>query len=89
LETQGEYLKRLNGAIYLQAIDDGQIQTYLEQSNRGALWETLKHQPELLELARSPLFLLMLVVAYQGQLIQNTDELYQFNVKLHRIVLPR
>jgi hypothetical protein len=81
LEARGEYLKRLNGAITLQALDDEQIRTYFEDSNRGPLWDTLKNQPELLALARSPLFLLMLVVAYQGQPIQNTDELLDLYIE--------
>ena len=81
LEAQGEYLKRLQGAITLQALDDEQIRTYFEKSHRGPLWDTLKNQPELLDLARSPLFLLMLLVAYQGQPIQNTNELLDLYIE--------
>ncbi len=81
LEAQGEYLKRLNGAIYLKALNDEQIHTYFEASNRGPLWDTVKNQPELLELARSPLFLLMLVVAYQGQPIHNTGQLLDLYIE--------
>ena len=81
LQTQGEYLKRLNGAIYLQELDDDQIQSYFKVSNREHLWDTLKNQPMLLELARSPLFLLMFVVAYQGQPIQTIDELLDLYIE--------
>ncbi|MGF1459429.1 MAG: NACHT domain-containing protein, partial [Leptolyngbyaceae cyanobacterium] len=82
LEARGEYLKRLNGAITLQALDDEQICTYFENSNRGPLWDTLKNQPELLALARSPLFLLMLVVAYQGQPIHNPNKLLDLYIDI-------
>ena len=81
LQTQGEYLKRISGAIYHQALDDDQIQNYFKDSNREHLWDALKNQPALLELARSPLFLLMFVVAYQGQPIQTTDELLDLYIE--------
>ncbi|MGP1385865.1 MAG: NACHT domain-containing protein [Thainema sp.] len=69
LEAQSEYLKRLNGAIYLQELDDEQIEDYLDTPDLKSLWNALLRQPILLRLMRSPLFLLMLVVVYQGQLI--------------------
>jgi hypothetical protein len=95
LEAQGEYLRRLKGAIYLQELDDLKIQDYLAESKRGALWETLKFQPALLEQIRSPLFLLMVVVVYQrppttyqgqpityqGQPIRNTAELLDLYIE--------
>jgi NACHT domain len=37
LEAQGEYLKGLNGAIYLQKLDDEQIQRYLEPIRKPGL----------------------------------------------------
>lgn len=75
IETQGEFLKRLNGAIYLKELSNKQIQDYLQRSSREQLWNTLQHNLELLALARSPFFLLILVVAYQGQSIHNTRDL--------------
>ncbi|WP_238549383.1 NACHT domain-containing protein [Acaryochloris marina] len=80
LEQQGEYLKQLNGAIYLQALEDDQIHDYLHklklpERKRDSLWEALQSQPELMKLAHSPLFLLILVVAYKGQNISSTEEL--------------
>ncbi|MEO0537703.1 MAG: NACHT domain-containing protein [Cyanobacteria bacterium P01_A01_bin.123] len=75
LEAENESLKRLNGAIYLQALDDEQIQDYLQRLNRVPLWNALQSQPDLLELVRSPLFLLILVVAYQGQTISSVEAL--------------
>ncbi|MEO0988119.1 MAG: NACHT domain-containing protein [Cyanobacteria bacterium J06639_14] len=85
LEAENESLKRLNGAIYLQALGDDQIQDYLQRLNRAPLWNALQSQPDLLELVRSPLFLLILVVAYQGQPISSVDELLDtyINKQLH------
>jgi len=81
LEVQGEYLKRLNGAIYLQQLDDNQIADYLNACNKGSLWDILQNQPQLLKLVRSPLFLLMLVVAYQGESIESTDQLLDLYIE--------
>ncbi len=81
LQAETEYLKRLKGAIYLQELDDEQIKNYLSDCNRSSLWESLKCQPSLLKLVRSPLFLLMLVVAYQGQTIQNKEQLLDLYIE--------
>ena len=81
IEVQGECLKRLNGAIYLEPLNETQIQSYLNRTNRGPLWDILKNQPALLNLTRSPLFLLMLVVAYQGQPIQNAKQLLDLYIE--------
>ena len=81
LQDKGEYLKRLNGAIYLQELDDNQIRNHFKNSNREHLWDTLNNQPALLELVRSPLFLLMFIVAYQGQPIQTTDGLLDIYIE--------
>ena len=75
LEQQGEKLRRLQGAIYLQSLSDQQIEAYCQKTERPHLWIALEDQPELLELARSPLFLLMLIVVYQGQTIQSKAQL--------------
>ncbi|WP_299488170.1 NACHT domain-containing protein [Acaryochloris sp. IP29b_bin.137] len=82
IEAQGEYLKRLNGAIYLQPLEDNQILDYLNRSNRNSLWNTLISQPNLLELARSPFFLLLLAIAYQGQSILSPEEL--LDIYIHK-----
>lgn len=75
LEQQGEKLRRLQGAVYLQSLSGQQIEAYFQKTERPHLWIALEDQPELLELARSPLFLLMLVVVYQGQTIQSKEQL--------------
>ena len=74
---QGEaQLAELQGAILLQPITEPQIQAYLQDLNRASLWENLQHQPDLLQLARLPLFLTMLIVAYQGQPIRTPADLF-------------
>ena len=71
-------LEQLNGAIYLQSLSDEQIQQYLKSLNRSSIWnKTIVNAPSLLELCRKPLFLTMLVVAYQGRAIKNDSELFE------------
>ncbi|EAZ94255.1 NACHT domain-containing protein [Crocosphaera chwakensis] len=74
-------LDELNGAIYLQKLTDQQIYKYLDNLKRSSLWENLQQDSDLLELARSPLFLSMLVVAYQGNAIRNPQELFNAYIK--------
>jgi hypothetical protein len=71
-----EQLSELHGAICLQELSDGQIRDYLHQLNRGDLWQSVQNNPEFLELARTPLLLSMMVVAYQGRSIQTKQELF-------------
>jgi DNA polymerase III delta prime subunit len=71
-----EQLSELHGAVCLQELCDGQIQDYLHQLNRRDLWQSIKNNLEFLELARTPLFLSMMVVAYQGRAIQTKEELF-------------
>jgi len=55
------------GAICLQPLNDQQIQGYLEKRKRLQLWQPIKNDPDgLLELARSPLLLNLISVAYQN-----------------------
>ena len=74
-------LNQLNGAIYLQAVGSQQIQQYLQDLGRELLWEGIQADPELLKLARSPLFLTMLVIAYQGQPIRDTSSLFHAYIR--------
>ena len=70
-------LDKLNGAIYLQSLTDEQIQQYLQSLNRSRIWnETVVNEPDLQKLVRKPLFLNMLVIAYQGRAIKSYSELF-------------
>ena len=75
-EQGGAQLRQLNGAIYLQAVGAQQIQQYLKNLGREQLWHDIQNDPDLLQLAESPLFLTMLVIAYQGQPIRDTEALF-------------
>ena len=75
-------LRQLRGAIYLQAIRPKQIQQYLHDLKQEKLWKQIQMKPNLLELAQSPLFLTMLVVAYQDQPIR--DEASLFNAYIQK-----
>ena len=69
--------KQLRGAIYLQPATTNQIRSYLKDLNRESLWSNIQVQPALLELAKTPLFLMMLVVAYEERPIRNQRELFE------------
>ncbi|NET39279.1 MAG: NACHT domain-containing protein [Cyanothece sp. SIO1E1] len=69
-------LDELNGAVYLEALREEQIQQYFADLNRLRLWENVRRSPALVELAQKPLFLFMLVVAYQGQPIRTEKDLF-------------
>jgi hypothetical protein len=55
---------QLNGAIRLLPLSDEQIHDYLVRAGRLDLWEGISGTPELFELARSPLLLQIMTVAY-------------------------
>ncbi|MFO8037882.1 MAG: NACHT domain-containing protein [Sodalinema sp.] len=57
----------LNGALILQPLSDSQIQAYLQQAKCDWLWQAIRHDSDIMNpehgLARSPLFLTILVLA--------------------------
>ena len=87
-------LTELNRAIRLQPLTDCKIRDYLKQLSRDDLWQPIQSNPELLELSRSPLFLNITVIAYQGQPIQNRQDLFnayidrRFELPLQKRVYP-
>jgi len=56
---------QLNGAICLLPLGDDQIRQYLLHAESAALWQGISGDQETLELARSPLLLSMISVAYE------------------------
>ncbi len=84
-ETGQVQLDRLNGAVYLELLRENQIQLFFEKLNRPHIWKHIRESSTLQELARNPLFLSMLVVAYQGKPIINETELFDAFIvqKLH------
>jgi DNA polymerase III delta prime subunit len=80
-------LTELKG-IVLENLKAEQIRQYFFKLNRLSLWDSLSNNSTLMELAKKPLFLFMLVVAYQGKTIRNEQEL--FNVYIQKqICEPR
>lgn len=75
-EQGGRQLQQLKGAVYLQSLEPAQIRQYLKDLDREPLWKQIQGQSELLALAQRPLFLTMLVVAYQGQQIRDGAALF-------------
>ncbi|MGD1950756.1 MAG: NACHT domain-containing protein [Leptolyngbyaceae cyanobacterium] len=80
-------LNALNGAIYLEALKEEQVREYFAKLNRLRLWSNVSDNPALLELAKKPLFLFMLVVAYQGNPIRNEQKLFDayINKQIHEL----
>ncbi|MFB2921610.1 NACHT domain-containing protein [Aerosakkonema funiforme] len=60
---------RLHGAVYLRPLSETQIKEYLMKSRSRELWENIKTEPQLLDLAKNPLFLNMMALAYEEILI--------------------
>ena len=66
---------RLNGAIYLRPLNELQIQEYLLSSRSRELWENLKTERDLLVLAKMPVMLSMMTLAYEEILMHSWKRL--------------
>jgi sugar lactone lactonase YvrE len=73
-EQGQEKLKTLNGAVCLQPLNDSQIQQYLRQVGRTSLWQEIKQDETLKELATTPLLLRFIAAAYPQQTPDLTSE---------------
>jgi DNA polymerase III delta prime subunit len=62
---------QLNGAIQLQPLTEAQIRDYLAIADRPELWQSIQADPELFELATTPLFLGMMALSYENLSAQN------------------
>ncbi|MBD2036871.1 hypothetical protein H6F76_17825 [Leptolyngbya sp. FACHB-321] len=65
-EAPDEIRMHLNGAILLQTLTDEQIQAYLTAANQLELWQMLRQDEALWELIRTPLWLSITLLAYEG-----------------------
>ncbi|MBD2347028.1 NACHT domain-containing protein [Anabaena subtropica] len=83
-----EQLTQLHGAICLQPLSDRQIQDYVNDLRRLHVWQEIQRNPEFLELARTPLLLSMMVVAYQGRAIQTKQDLFDAYIERRFNLLP-
>lgn len=56
----------LNGAVCLQLLTYAQVHDYLMDVGCPELWQSIKNEPELLKLVRTPLLLSIMTLAYEG-----------------------
>ena len=68
---------QLKGAILLKALKRSQVRDYLKELKRESIWNNLQQNRDLLRLARIPLFLNLLVAAYQGKAIETREQLFE------------
>jgi hypothetical protein len=61
---------RLHGATFLHPLQEQQIQKYLVACRSKELWEVIKDEPQFLGLAKNPLLLNLMILAYEELLIQ-------------------
>jgi len=55
----------LNMSVELQPFNDKQLQDYLQRTRNDKLWNSIKNNAELSELAQTPFFLNVIVLSYQ------------------------
>ncbi|MGD1809655.1 hypothetical protein ACP6PL_30115 [Dapis sp. BLCC M126] len=60
---------RVNAAVLLQPLTNSQIKDYLFVARSRELWNYIEEEPELLNLAKTPLMLSMMTLAYEEILI--------------------
>ena len=62
---------RLQAAILLKSLTETQIKNYLLEARSRELWYSIEQEPELLRLAKAPLFVSMMALAYEDILIES------------------
>jgi hypothetical protein len=85
---------QLEDAIYLQPLSDEQVCNYLASTKHPELWNHIQTDAELLQLARSPLLLSMLTLAYETRSLQEWRDFslpqerheYLFDVYIERML---
>ncbi len=60
---------RVNGALWLQPLTDTQIREYLYAAKSRELWQAIRSDPPLLDVARTPLNLVIMALADEDILI--------------------
>lgn len=69
---------QLNGAIFLRPLTIPQIQDYLMNARSRELWHNIETDENLLNLAKVPLYLSMMTLAYEEILIMSWKHLQTF-----------
>ncbi len=62
---------KLQAAVLLKPLTETQIQNYLLEARSRELWYSIEKEPELLKLAKVPLLLSMMALAYEDILIES------------------
>jgi predicted NACHT family NTPase len=62
---------RLQAAILLKPLTETQVKNYLLEARSRELWYSIEQEPELLRLAKAPLFVSMMALAYEDILIES------------------
>ncbi len=64
----------LNGAIILQPLTENKIKDFICCTGGEKLWENVRDDPKILELAKSPLLLDVIVISYQEILFEEWNK---------------
>jgi len=91
-----EAVLQLNGAILLRPLTKKQIRTYLMNARSRELWNNIEKDENLLKLAKKPLLLSMMTLAYEEILISSWKRLgtleeqrqYLFNAYIRTQIAP-
>ncbi|EAW38037.1 NACHT domain-containing NTPase [Lyngbya sp. PCC 8106] len=91
-----EAVLQLNGAILLRPLTKKQIRTYLMNARSRELWNNIENDESLLKLAKKPLLLSMMTLAYEEILISSWKRLetleeqrqYLFNAYIRTQIAP-
>lgn len=91
-----EAVLRLNGAILLRPLTKKQIRTYLMNARSRELWNNIENDESLLKLAKKPLFLSLMTLAYEELLMSSWKRLktleekrqYLFNAYIRTQIAP-
>lgn len=81
---------QLPGAVTIQPLTDGQISKYLLSRSQSYLWSAVEADTELLAIARTPLLLCLLSIAYESDeqegvpQLSSIDEQHIFDRYIHR-----
>lgn len=91
-----EAVLRLNGAVLLRPLTKKQIRTYLMNARSRELWNNIENDESLLKLAKKPLFLSLMTLAYEELLMSSWKRLktleekrqYLFNAYIRTQIAP-
>ena len=69
-------LDELRGAYYLKPPTESDIRDYLQRLNQQDLWQKIENESAMRELAQKPLFLNLMMTAFQGEVIVSESQLF-------------